>query len=182
MKVANPVKVLDGQDDAPAQMSQDGLVFGLIMKRKGGLDMLPVPDLGCDASTTEVFRPENQMIQGKQVFCLKKAPYDGVFVAPGVRLPDGVQPILDSAMASAKKHLHPLYVGKQCRVDASWAVPLLVHGIAQQLLRCLDKNQDGLFIAWTDLGVQTCCFETIQEVVELPGCHMIILVWSACPA
>lgn len=72
MKIANLVIVIDSQYEALAQVSQQRLVDYFVVQRKHGLDVFPIAYFGSDAGTTQFFRPVDQMIQGKQIFCFEE--------------------------------------------------------------------------------------------------------------
>lgn len=64
------------------------------MQRERGRDILPFPEFGDDASTTQATLPTDGMVDGPELFVGVFGFGDGVFVSGGDFIQDAVQKVL----------------------------------------------------------------------------------------
>lgn len=62
VQISDLVKVVNSQNDTLTQVAKDGLVLGLVVEGKHGLDIFPFAHSGGDSGTSQFLWPENDMV------------------------------------------------------------------------------------------------------------------------
>lgn len=94
-EVADLVEVLGGEDEAAAEILQEGEIGGLVVQREDALDVLPLAPPGRDGRPAVRLGPVDEMLYGEDVLGFEGAVDDPPLA--GVALDDAVQPVLDAA-------------------------------------------------------------------------------------